>query len=510
MRLKTKLITSKLLLTIIPVLAVATVILSRTNLGFSRFAANARHSLETNTERAREGLIHLAKDDLTHIAENVYRMCAQTQELQQQKVDANLVAARDVLDRTGATSFAAERVTWNAVNQFTKDTTTVDLPRFMVGELWTGQNPDLAVPTPVVDEVMRLTGATCTIFQRMDEAGSMLRVATNVAKLDNTRAIGTYIPATQPDGSPNPVVSTLLEGKTFRGRAFVVNAWYVTAYEPITAADGSVVGALYVGVKEESSTALRNGIMSIKIGKTGYVYVLNAKGSTRGHYVISAGGKRDGEDIWNAKDADGRLFIQDICAIATGLAPGQTAETTYPWKNAADPKPRKKIVKLAYFAPWDWVIGAGSYEDEFYHVADEIEAKSDETIAAMQHTKESTIRSSVAWAAGVTLLVIIVATIVALSVARSIANPLTRIITGLGDGAAVVLGSAADGKATLIASLGSAAIASGLAAGVIIKEIAPLVGGGGGGKPQMARAGGKDPAGLPKALDRAREMIGGA
>ncbi|MCB0880860.1 MAG: alanine--tRNA ligase [Thermoleophilia bacterium] len=85
-----------------------------------------------------------------------------------------------------------------------------------------------------------------------------------------------------------------------------------------------------------------------------------------------------------------------------------------------------------------------------------------------------------------------------------------QVRAGLGDGAAVVLGSAADGKATLIASLGSAAIASGLAAGVIIKEIAPLVGGGGGGKPQMARAGGKDPAGLPKALDRAREMIGGA
>ena len=61
----------------------------------------------------------------------------------------------------------------------------------------------------------------------------MLRVATNVKKLDGSRAIGTYIPATNPDGKANKVIKTVLEGNTFYGRAFVVNAWYVTAYEPI-------------------------------------------------------------------------------------------------------------------------------------------------------------------------------------------------------------------------------------------------------------------------------------
>ena len=44
-------------------------------------------------------------------------------------------------------------------------------------------------------------------------------------------------------------------------------------------------------------------------------------------------------------------------------------------------------------------------------------------------------------------------------------------------------------------------------AGDIIKEIAPIVGGGGGGRPQMAQAGGKDPAKLPDALEKAKEMI---
>ena len=77
----------------------------------------------------------------------------------------------------------------------------------------------------------------------------------------------------------------------------------------------------------------------------------------------------------------------------------------------------------------------------------------------------------------------------------------------LGDGAAVVLGAAADGRAMIAANLGPGAVAAGLSAGDIIKEVAPIVGGGGGGKAQMARAGGKDPSRLPEALDRARELL---
>jgi len=50
-------------------------------------------------------------------------------------------------------------------------------------------------------------------------------------------------------------------------------------------------------------------------------------------------------------------------------------------------------------------------------------------------------------------------------------------------------------------------IKKGLSAGDIIKEIAPIVDGGGGGRPQMAQAGGKDPAKIDDALARAAELI---
>jgi alanyl-tRNA synthetase len=50
-------------------------------------------------------------------------------------------------------------------------------------------------------------------------------------------------------------------------------------------------------------------------------------------------------------------------------------------------------------------------------------------------------------------------------------------------------------------------VAAGLSAGAIIKEVAPIVGGGGGGKPQMARAGGRDPSRLGEALERAKAIL---
>ncbi len=72
--------------------------------------------------------------------------------------------------------------------------------------------------------------------------------------------------------------------------------------------------------------------------------------------------------------------------------------------------------------------------------------------------------------------------------------------------AAVVLGSRADGAVHLVANFDES-VAARVSAGEIVKQIAPLVGGGGGGRPTMARAGGKDPAGLPAAVARARELI---
>ncbi|HSZ54133.1 MAG TPA: alanine--tRNA ligase-related protein [Tepidisphaeraceae bacterium] len=69
----------------------------------------------------------------------------------------------------------------------------------------------------------------------------------------------------------------------------------------------------------------------------------------------------------------------------------------------------------------------------------------------------------------------------------------------------ILLGSASDGKVSFVAAVSDDLIAKGLKAGDWVREAAKATGGGGGGRPQLAQAGGKDPAKLPDALAVARD-----
>ena len=75
------------------------------------------------------------------------------------------------------------------------------------------------------------------------------------------------------------------------------------------------------------------------------------------------------------------------------------------------------------------------------------------------------------------------------------------------DAGIIILASEQDGKVNFIAATTKKAVAKGLHAGNIIREAAKLTGGGGGGRPDMAQAGGKDPSKIDAAFAKARELI---
>ncbi len=79
---------------------------------------------------------------------------------------------------------------------------------------------------------------TATIF--MDD----VRVSTNVRNQDGSRAIGTRV-------SEDVYNQVIIHGEPWIDRAYVVNNWYITAYEPITDLYGRIIGILYVGILEQ-------------------------------------------------------------------------------------------------------------------------------------------------------------------------------------------------------------------------------------------------------------------
>ena len=93
---------------------------------------------------------------------------------------------------------------------------------------------------------------TATIFFRD------IRISTNVLSPDGSRAIGTV-------ASGEVTKHVMTEGKKWTDRAFVVNDWYITAYEPIEDIFGQRIGMLYVGVLEAKYADVRWEALSLFI-----------------------------------------------------------------------------------------------------------------------------------------------------------------------------------------------------------------------------------------------------
>lgn len=141
---------------------------------------------------------------------------------------------------------------------------------------------------------------TATIFQHD------LRISTNVKNQDGSRAISTLV-------SEEINEEVLQYGNRYVGEAFVVNSWYISAYEPIRDIDNNIIGILYVGIlKKPFEDVLRNTLitfLSIALGGIVLIILIAARMAKR----ISTPLKRI-EDIAN-KIADGD-YHQEITITA--------------------------------------------------------------------------------------------------------------------------------------------------------------------------------------------------
>ncbi|MBW1737885.1 MAG: Cache 3/Cache 2 fusion domain-containing protein [Deltaproteobacteria bacterium] len=335
-RIRTKLIIVTLFLVLLPLMCVA-------YLSMDRFGKALRSASE---------------EDLEHLVRNIYSMCKVQEEMVQMKVVSDLNVAREILYRHGhkIEIVPEKKVSFDAVNQFTNERFPVTLPFWRVGGV------PLSRDTHFVDEVQNLVGGTCTIFQRI-EGDHLLRISTNVIGKEGKRAVGTFIP------SYSPVAEAILAGRSYRGRAYVVDDWYITAYEPIKGRNGTVIGALYVGVREQSARSLRHEIKRIKVGDTGYVFIIDSNGILKVHPA------KEGQNVIGSMDSSGFEYIRSMVEGSLSLPEGDVGTIRYPWINPelGEKKPRQKINKYIYFEPWDWIIAAGTYEEEIYHALYETE-----------------------------------------------------------------------------------------------------------------------------------------
>jgi methyl-accepting chemotaxis protein len=203
------------------------------------------------------------------------------------------------------------------------------------------------------DEVDRFTGAAkavATVFARKGD--DFLRISTSLKKETGERAVGTLL------GKAHPAYASIVAGQAFVGKAKLFGKDYYTAYRPIKDSAGAVIGILFVGLDISAELdALKRQVKSVKVGNSGYFFVLDAKpGTDQGMALIHPA--KEGQVIIGAKDPSGYEFIKAMIEKKQG-------EIEYPWSNADDTPARRKIAVFETFDDWGWLIAGGTYLDEF-------------------------------------------------------------------------------------------------------------------------------------------------
>lgn len=200
-------------------------------------------------------------------------------------------------------------------------------------------------------------GNVATIFARHGD--DFVRIATSVRKEDGSRAVGTALDKKHPGYAP------LLAGKPYIGKAVLFGRSYMTHYAPVKNARGDVIGIHFVGIDITAPLEhLRKTIKNVKLGSTGYIYVIDASRTpAAGTLLIHP--SQEGKNIAESQDSDGRLFIKEILEKRDGTI-------VYPWINkaAGETRARDKIVVFNEYPDWHWIIASGSYTDEIFSLAD--------------------------------------------------------------------------------------------------------------------------------------------
>ena len=346
--------------------------------------------------------------NLEQLSLDLYGFCTMTDDMFAEQVTRNVKAAQEILHKNGGASLASNQVQWAALP---KDIT---LPALQIGEHVFAPDDNLQEVVPVVDEVKRLTDMDCTLFQRMNEEGDMLRVASTLEHPEHPdrRASGTIYRAYKADGTLNETTRTILKGEAHNGMDVVLGTTYLASRFPVTNADGTIIGMLGIGRRVDAMDWLKKIIEEMRVGKEGYAWVIEAGGPNRGTLLVGEVPEQTGADLWDAVDANNDYFVQEMVRDAHEAGAGVARSRELRLFDESGRPSEPELVSYVWFKPWNWLIGTSSPREG--------------ALSLMQELQEET-RDSLVHMVFAGILLLVVTVVLAVVLGSHIVRPLARI-----------------------------------------------------------------------------------
>ncbi len=300
--------------------------------------ANADHGENTKEIELKSDLKKIS-NSLYHTLDSVNKVILAKQKYAQDLLNSEI-------EKRGGLHLGDSNVTWNVINPFSHEKIKLNLKPMMLGKEWLGQNTAIGLETTWLDKLSEKSGAQFQIFQRVDEEGNMLIVASTLQKYDGKKLTGNYIPAIRPDGSSNPYILELLNNDEFTRPTFVINKTYQTFQKQLVNTSGEPIGILYIGIPQEQDSKIRERIMNLRIGKSGFASILQGKGYNKGSFIISYRGNNDGENLVHSNNPAKSEYGKDVLNIALILKQDSISYYTHQWMSRNDTYPRKVMSSI--------------------------------------------------------------------------------------------------------------------------------------------------------------------
>ena len=127
--------------------------------------------------------------------------------------------------------------------------------------------------------------------------------------------------------------------------------------------------------EEIKKEELKDLMAAQRLGETGRLAILGTRGYEKGTYILSEDRKHEGVDVLWKKDAEEKPFIKEVIQEAQGLAKNESRIKYYLRREQGERVERQKLMAYVYFKPWNWIIVASVYLDEFFKDIEDVRNK---------------------------------------------------------------------------------------------------------------------------------------
>jgi len=202
-----------------------------------------------------------------------------------------------------------------------------------------------------VDRLTDMTGAAAAVF--VTDGDDYVRITSSLKDEAGTRIMSDKIDIN------SQKYKTLQNKEKYMTLETIGGKSYLSVYSPIVSKD-EIVGALYIGYDfTVGLETLKKKLKKVKIGTTGFIYIMDRTGKLILHPKLT------GKDLTKVKDADGKLFAKTILKQKNGLIH---------YNHIHNGENREKVAAFAHYEKWGWTIVAGSFQDEFLQISEEVES----------------------------------------------------------------------------------------------------------------------------------------